>query len=73
MNIPKDVHYPPDSVLCDECGGLGCVHCGDRGWLTPRTNPSGRRCAHEKCSQPLPPQQPQDAKYCTDACALADA
>lgn len=29
--IPKDRHYPEDSVQCDNCGGTGCANCDDRG------------------------------------------
>jgi hypothetical protein len=71
MDIPRDKNYPADSVQCDECGGLGCAGCDNRGWLTPKTHPKGRRCERKDCGNPLPPNQV--AIYCSNECVLADA
>ncbi len=71
MNIPKDKHYPEDSVQCDTCGGHGCLLCDQKGWLKPKDNLGGRRCENQKCNQPLKPNQ--KAVYCCNKCALDDA
>lgn len=71
MYIPKDKNYPLDSVQCDNCGGWGCVGCSDKGWLTPRGHPNGRRCEKEGCGNPIPPDQ--IAVYCSNQCAMDDA
>lgn len=69
MDIPKDKKYPPDSVQCDHCGGIGCTLCEQRGWFTPKTHRDGRRCYH--CNTPLSPAHV--AVYCSDQCAYDDA
>lgn len=69
MSIPKDKNYPPDSVQCDKCGGLGCSVCEGRGWLTPGSHPNGKRCYH--CGAPLHPAH--TAVYCSSQCAEDDA
>ncbi len=71
MNIPKDKNYPVDSVQCDGCGGFGCQACNDKGWLSPKDHPKGRRCANSACNKPLHPTHA--AVYCSDQCALDDA
>ena len=71
MDIPKDKNYPTDSVQCDECGGWGCAVCDDKGWLTPKDHPKGRRCFYIPCSKPLYPAQ--IAIYDSNDCALNDA
>ena len=68
MDIPKDKYYPEDSVQCDKCGGHGCPTCYDRGWLIPKTNSGGRKCANPDCRKPLPP--PHIAIYCSNTCAM---
>lgn len=70
MDIPRDKMYPPDAAQCGKCGGLGCVTCGNKGWL-PHGHPQGRKCARQACGNPIPPTQV--AIYCSDACASADA
>ena len=71
MDIPKDKNFPVESVQCDGCGGWGCELCSDKGWLTPKDHPKGRRCANPVCKKPLPPTS--IAVYCSKECALADA
>jgi len=71
LDIPKDKNCPVNSVQCDICGGGGCGVCGDKGWLTPRDHPNGRRCMSKSCEQPLPPNH--EAVYCTNQCAFNDA
>lgn len=72
MDIPKDKNYPSDfSVQCGDCGGYGCITCEDRGWLTPRDHPKGRRCENAKCRKPLLPDH--KAVYHSSDCARADA
>lgn len=71
MDIPKDKSYPLDSVQCDTCGGNGCEQCDDKGWFTPSTHPSGRRCAKPGCDKPIPPNH--IAVYCSSRCASEDA
>jgi hypothetical protein len=71
LDIPKDKNYPEDSVQCSHCGGGGCPLCQDKGWLTPKNHPDGRRCERELCSKPLPPNYV--AIYCTNECARLDA
>lgn len=70
MDIPKDKTYPPDAVQCDECGGLGCPTCGDKGWL-PAGHKNGRKCERPGCEKPIPPGQV--AVYCSNECAYEDA
>ena len=69
--IPKDKTYPEDSVQCGGCGGHGCHLCGDKGWLTPKFHPNGRKCLNDVCGKPIPPAH--IAVYCCNECALADA
>lgn len=69
--IPKDKNYPENSVQCNGCGGFGCQICDDKGWLTPKDHPNGRRCSYIRCNKPLHPTQ--FAVYCLNKCALADA
>lgn len=71
MDIPRDKKYPVDSVQCDSCGGFGCQTCGNKGWLTPASNPAGRRCLNPPCNEPILPAHP--AVYCSNHCALDDA
>ena len=71
MDIPKDKNYPVDSVQCDGCGRNGCQLCDDKGWLSPKDHPNGRRCANPACNKPLHPTHA--AVYCSDQCALDDA
>ncbi|KKS74844.1 MAG: hypothetical protein UV57_C0004G0020 [Parcubacteria group bacterium GW2011_GWD2_43_10] len=71
MDIPKDKNYPSNSVQCDDCGGLGCETCNDKGWLTPKSHPHGRKCRYEPCNKPLHPTQV--AVYDSDSCALNDS
>lgn len=71
FDIPNDKNYPPDSVQCDTCSGNGCGTCEDRGWLTPKTNLMGRRCARAACRAPIRPDHV--AVYCSNECAAADA
>jgi len=70
MDIPKDKHYPADSVQCNDCGGNGCTTCGNKGWLTPSNHLKGRRCEYSGCDKPIPPAHV--AVYCTNECAIAD-
>ena len=71
MDIPKDKSYPEDSVQCNDCGGNGCETCNNKGWLTPKTHPKGRKCEREACNKPLHPTHV--AVYCTNECARLDA
>ncbi|KKR47071.1 MAG: hypothetical protein UT80_C0011G0002 [Parcubacteria group bacterium GW2011_GWC1_40_13] len=71
MDIPKDKSYPTDSVQCDSCGGFGCATCDDKGWLTPKDHPDGRRCLYKPCNKPFDPAQ--IAVYCSNECARNDA
>lgn len=70
-NIPKDKNYPEDSVQCNKCGGWGCKVCQDKGWLTPKNHPDGRKCEREACGKAIPPNYL--AIYCTNDCARLDA
>lgn len=69
--IPKDKGFPCGSVQCDDCGGFGCATCHDKGWLTPKDNPNGRRCMNPECRKSLPPDHV--AVYCSNECAFDDA
>ena len=71
MDIPKNKDFPEDSVQCDGCGGIGCQLCDNKGWLTPKDNPNGRRCNNPSCNKPLPPGH--IAVYCSNQCATDDA
>lgn len=71
MDIPKDKTYPEDSAQCDSCGGNGCQDCDDKGWLTPKHHPWGRRCMYPACNKPLHPKN--IAVYCSNQCAFKDA
>jgi len=71
LDIPKDKNYPQNSVQCDNCSGYGCKICDDKGWLTPRNHPNGRRCAYYECNSPLDPDH--TAVYCRNQCAIDDA
>lgn len=71
MNIPRRGNYPNNSVQCNDCGGLGCLACGFRGWLTPQDHLGGRRCERVGCDNPILPAQV--VIYCTDECARLDA
>ena len=70
MDIPKDKTYQPGSVQCNDCGGLGCKTCDDRGWLLAG-HLKGRRCELSSCRMPLRPNHV--AVYCSNECANADA
>jgi len=70
VDIPKDKDYPADAVQCDGCGGNGCEHCADKGWV-PSHSPWGRYCRHPDCPAPIPPSQV--AVYCSNQCAFAGA
>lgn len=69
MDIPKNKDYPLSAVQCDDCGGLGCKTCDDRGWLMAG-DPKARRCEYSACRKPLPPNHV--AVYCSDTCAHKD-
>lgn len=71
MDIPRDKHFPEDSVQCDNCGGLGCIDCNFKGWFASSDHPKGRKCAREECGKPLAPYNL--AIYCSDECAALDA
>jgi hypothetical protein len=70
IDVPKDKHFPLDSVQCDSCGGNGCDVCGDKGWLTPANHPIGRRCEYAGCNMPLAPYSV--SVYCSNVCADDD-
>jgi hypothetical protein len=70
MDIPRDKHYPPDAVQCNDCGGHGCETCNQKGWL-PASHPRGRVCENPDCGRPIPPSQV--AVYCSNECAYEDA
>lgn len=69
-DIPKDKAFPPDAAQCDQCGGHGCDHCQDRGWVS-RTDPKARKCLREACPTLLDPRS--IAVYCSAQCAWDDA
>jgi len=71
MQIPRVSSYPPNSVQCDGCGGLGCIFCQNQGWLAPRLHHRGRKCENPICGKPLDPSCV--AVYCSDLCAEDDA
>ncbi len=70
LDIPRDKNYPQGAVQCDECGGLGCGLCEQKGWL-PEGHPKGRKCHRSACGHPLPPNHV--AVYCSNQCAFDDA
>lgn len=71
MDIPRDKDFPPEAVQCDGCGGWGCDTCDQRGWLTPRSHPNGRKCLYAGCRKPLAPNY--KPLYCSNNCASKDA
>ncbi|KKR81518.1 MAG: hypothetical protein UU27_C0013G0001, partial [Parcubacteria group bacterium GW2011_GWD1_40_9] len=66
LDIPKDKSYPWDAGQCDDCGGIGCPTCGDKGWLE-KTNPKARKCAWAGCKKVLPSYH--IAVYCSNRSA----
>lgn len=69
-DIPKVKPYPPDAIQCDDCGGLGCPTCQDKGWVPP-DHPRARKCLRMGCLNKIPPDQV--AIYCSHDCAFKDA
>lgn len=70
MDIPRDKRYRVDAGQCDDCGGHGCLTCGQKGWL-PAGHQKIRNCERPGCGAVIPPDWV--AVYCSNACAAADA
>ena len=70
MNIPKDKNYPPTAAQCHGCGGYGCVHCCQRGWVKSGHS-RARHCYNDACKAELAPSRV--AVYCSNSCAMDDA